>query len=105
MTPSGLWIPFSASLLAVGVKTIGIYVIRHFEGWGRRNSTYFSCFAASVLIAVSFPHIVPKSIGINEQAPLHLLAGYILMHRFNRFMTASACARNPGARCWRSPYR
>jgi hypothetical protein len=43
MTTPHLWIPFSASLLAALVTTIGIYVIRHFEGWGRRNSTYFSC--------------------------------------------------------------
>ncbi len=44
-----LWVPFSASLLAALVTTIGIYVIRHFEAWGRRNGTYFACFAAGVL--------------------------------------------------------
>jgi len=92
---SGLWIPFSASLLAALVTTIGIYVIRHFEGWGRRNSTYFACFAAGVLISVSFLHIVPKSLGMNEQAPLYLLAGYMFMHLFNRFVTAYVCDKNP----------
>jgi len=92
---SGLWIPFSASLLAALVTTIGIYVIRHLEGWGRRNSTYFACFAAGVLISVSFLHIVPKSLGMNEQAPLYLLAGYMFMHLFNRFVTAYVCDKNP----------
>jgi zinc transporter ZupT len=95
MKMSGLWIPFSTSLLAAVVTTIGIYVIRHFEGWGRRNSTYFSCFAAGVLIAVSFLHIIPKSLGMNEQAPLYLLAGYVFMHLFNRFITAYVCDKNP----------
>jgi zinc and cadmium transporter len=95
MATSGLWIPLSASLLAAVVTTIGIYVIRHFEGWGRRNSTYFACFAAGVLISVSFLHIVPKSIGMNEQAPLYLLAGYLFMHLFNRFVTAYVCDKNP----------
>jgi zinc and cadmium transporter len=95
MTMSGLWVPFSASLLAALVTTIGLYVIRHFEGWGRRNSTYFACFAAGVLISVSFLHIIPKSFGMNEQAPLFLLAGYVFMHLFNRFITAYVCDKNP----------
>lgn len=95
MPTSGLWIPLSASLVAALVTTIGIYVIRHFESWGRRNSTYFACFAAGVLISVSFLHIVPKSIGMNEQAPLYLLAGYLFMHLFNRFVTAYVCDKNP----------
>ncbi len=92
---SGLWVPLSASLLAALVTTIGIYVIRRFEKWGRRNSTYFSCFAAGVLISVSFLHIIPKSFGMNEQAPLYLLAGYVFMHLFNRFLTAYVCDKNP----------
>jgi zinc and cadmium transporter len=92
---SGLWIPFSASLLAAVVTTIGIYVIRHFEVWGRKNSTYFACFAAGVLISVSFLHIIPRSFGMNEQAPLFLLAGYLFMHLFNRFITAYVCDKNP----------
>lgn len=95
MGMSGLWIPFSASLLAAVVTTIGIYVIRHFEVWGRKNSTYFACFAAGVLISVSFLHIIPKSFGMNEQAPLFLLAGYLFMHLFNRFITAYVCDKNP----------
>lgn len=92
---SGLWIPFSASLSAAVVTTIGIYVIRHFEGWGRKNSTYFACFAAGVLISVSFLHLVPKSLGMNDRAPLYLLAGYVFMHLFNRFITAYVCDKNP----------
>ena len=95
MTMSGLWIPFSASLLAAIVTTVGIHVIRHFEVWGRRNSAYFACFAAGVLISVSFLHIIPKSFGMNQQAPLYLLAGYLSMHLFNRFITAYVCDKNP----------
>ncbi len=94
-TMPDFWIPFSASLAAALVTTTGIYVIRHFERWGRRNSTYFSCFAAGVLIAVSFLHIIPASFGMNRQAPLYLLAGYVFMHVFNRFITAYVCDKQP----------
>lgn len=92
---SGFWIPFGASLLAATVTTIGIYVIRHFEAWGRRNTTYFSCFAAGVLISVSFLHIIPKSLQMNPRAAVYLLAGYLFMHLFNRFITAYVCDKNP----------
>jgi hypothetical protein len=40
--------------LAAFVTSMGIYVIRRFEKWGPKNSIYFICFAAGVLISVSF---------------------------------------------------
>jgi zinc transporter ZupT len=85
------WTPFSASLVAAGVTTAGIFVIRHFERWGRQNTTYFACFAAGVLISVSFLHIIPTAFAMNPQAPVYLLAGYLLMHFLNRFLTAYVC--------------
>lgn len=86
-----IWTPFAASLLAACVTTTGIYVIRRFEAWGRRNTTYFACFAAGVLIAVSFLHIIPTAFAMSPQAPVYLLAGYLLMHFLNRFLTAYVC--------------
>lgn len=92
---SAFWIPFGASVLAAAVTSVGIFVIRHFETWGRKNTTYFSCFAAGVLISVSFLHIIPKSLGMNPSASLYLLGGYLFMHFFNRFITAYVCDKNP----------
>jgi zinc transporter ZupT len=79
------------SLAAAGVTTSGIYAMRRFEVWARQNATYFACFAAGVLIAVSFLHIVPKSFAMNPQAPTYLFVGYLFMHFFNRFITAYVC--------------
>lgn len=84
-------ITFAASLLAGVVTTGGILTIRRFEAWAKQNTTYFACFAAGVLIAVSFMHIVPKSFAMNTQAPAYLFAGYLLMHLLNRFLTAYVC--------------
>jgi zinc transporter ZupT len=81
----------AASLAAGTVTTAGIYTIRRFEAWARENTTYFACFAAGVLIAVSFLHIVPKSFTMSPQAPSYLFAGYLFMHLFNRFLTAYVC--------------
>jgi zinc transporter ZupT len=85
------WITFGASLLAGTVTTGGILVIRRFDKWARQNTTYFACFAAGVLIAVSFIHILPKCFAMNAQAPAYLFAGYLLMHVLNRFLTAYVC--------------
>jgi zinc and cadmium transporter len=84
-------VTLAASLIAGAVTTAGIWTIRRFEAWARQNTTYFACFAAGVLIAVSFLHIVPKSFAMSPRAPSWLFAGYLLMHLFNRFITAHVC--------------
>lgn len=92
------WVALAASSLAALVTALGIYTIRHFEAWGRKYSIYFVCFAAGVLISVSFLHIIPKSFEMNANAPVYLLIGFILLHMFNRFITAFVCERNPNSR-------
>lgn len=80
-----------ASTLACVVTTIGIYSIHRYEAWGNRNAVYFMSFAAGVLITVSFIHIIPKASEMNANAPLYLLAGYVGLYLFNRFLTAFVC--------------
>jgi zinc transporter ZupT len=89
-------IALTASGLAAAVTSAGIYAIRRFERWAHENSSYFVCFAAGVLIAASFLHIVPKSLSMNAHAPAYLLGGYFSLHLFNRFITAYVCEKLPG---------
>jgi len=95
---TAFWPPFGASLIAALVTATGIYTIRHFEEWGRRYSIYFVCFAAGVLIAVSFLHIIPTAIGMTPLAPTALLGGFLLLHLFNRFITAFVCEQGADSR-------
>jgi len=92
------WTALGASSLAALVTALGIYTIRHFEAWGRKHSIYFICFAAGVLISVSFLHIIPKSFEMNANAPMYLLIGFVFLHLFNRFITAFVCERDPDSR-------
>lgn len=87
------WTAIVASLFAGVVTTSGIYAIRRHAHWARRNAAYFACFAAGVLIAVSFLHIVPTAFAMTGSAPYFLFAGYLFMHLFNRFLTAYVCDR------------
>jgi zinc transporter ZupT len=91
---NNFWTALGASSLAALVTTIGIYVIRRFERWGRENTIYFICFAAGVLISVSFLHIIPKAFSMNANAPAFLFAGYISLHLFNRFINAFVCDKS-----------
>jgi zinc transporter ZupT len=93
------WPPFIASLLAMIVTSVGIAIIRRYEVWGRNNTIYFICFAAGVLISVSFLHIIPKSFEMNSHAPVYLFAGFFGMHLLNRFIHFFACQKDPNSHC------
>jgi zinc and cadmium transporter len=86
-----------ASFLACAVTTIGIYVISRYERWGREHSAYFMCFAAGVLISVSFMHIIPKSFEMNNAAPVFLLVGFLGIHLSNRLLDLYICHRYESA--------
>jgi zinc transporter ZupT len=79
------------STLACIVTTMGICVISKYETWGRTNIVYFLSCAAGVLIAVSFVHIIPKSLQMNDASPLFLLGGFLALYLFNRFLNLYIC--------------
>lgn len=89
------WTALATSSLAAFVTAVGIYTIRNYLAWGQRNSTYFICFAAGVLISASFLHIIPKSLAMNSNSPVYLLLGFFGLHLFNRFITAFVCQKDP----------
>lgn len=89
------WTALATSIVAALVTSLGIYTIRRFTDWGHRNTTYFMCFAAGVLISASFLHIIPKSLSMNPQASVWLLVGFLGLHLFNRFITAFVCEKDP----------
>ncbi len=82
-----------ASCTACAVTTLGIYIIGRFERWGNQNAVYFMSFAAGILISVSFIHLIPKSFSMNDGSPLYLLAGFMGLYFFNRFLNAFVCDR------------
>lgn len=92
---SSFWTAFGSSLLAAVVTSLGIFTIAGFRACGERHTSYFMSFAAGVLIAASFLHIVPESFAMNPRAPAWLLAGFVALHLINRFLTAYVCQRQP----------
>ena len=78
------------SCLAAFVTTIGIFTINKYKTLGLKNVAYFMCFAAGVLITVSFLHIIPESFVLSKNAPVFLLAGFFLFYIFDRFIKQRA---------------
>lgn len=89
------WTALLTSLAAAVLTTLGIWTIRRFADWGHRNSAYFMCFAAGVLISASFLHMIPQAFAFSRHGPAMLLVGFFGMHLFNRFITAFVCDRDP----------
>ncbi|MDY6941817.1 MAG: ZIP family metal transporter [Pseudomonadota bacterium] len=92
------WTALGTSLSAALVTSLGISTIRRFASWGQRNTVYFMCFAAGVLISACFLHIIPKSFEMAPNAPIWLLVGFLSLYLFNRFVTAFVCERDTGMR-------
>ena len=84
----------SMSVMAAAATSLGIYTIRRYAQWGQHNASYFMCFAAGIIISASFLHIIPKSLSMNSSAPGYILAGFFVLHVFNRFVTAFVCEKN-----------
>lgn len=87
------WTTFGVSLFAMACTSAGLYLITHFEQWGRRSTTYFASFAAGVLISVSFLHLLPRSMTLSQRGPVFVLVGYMAMYIVNRFLARYVCDR------------
>lgn len=87
---------FLASSLACLVTAIGIYVINRKSQWGHRNVAYFISFAAGVLISVTILHVMPEAYGMNDQAPIFILIGFMGLYIINRFLTVADSHANEG---------
>jgi zinc transporter ZupT len=94
MFPNTFTAVIVASVLACLVTTIGIFVISKYEKWGNKNAVYVISFAAGVLISVSFIHIIPESFSMNKAAPTYLLAGFLTIFVFNRFLSVFICHKH-----------
>jgi zinc and cadmium transporter len=81
------------STVACLMTTSGIYIIGRYASWANRNAVYFMSFAAGVLISVSFIHIIPRCLAMNELSPLFLPFGFMGLYLFNRLLNIFVCQK------------
>lgn len=80
-----------ASFIACGVTAFGIWVISKNQEWARKRSVYLKSFAAGMLIAMAFMHLVPKSFQMRSTAPIFLLVGFLAIYVLDQLLDLYIC--------------
>jgi len=63
-----------------GLSTIfGVYLIRHFENFFKKNVTFLISFAIGILLATAFFHLLPESINLTPNGWFYWVLGAIIL--------------------------
>lgn len=75
-----------------GLSTIvGVYLVRYFKNWTKRNSVYLISFAVGVLLSAAFLELLPEAIGLNAQWPFWALGTVIVLYLIEHTMIIHSC--------------
>lgn len=80
-----------ASLTSAAVTTVAIVATSRYTQWTRKYAVYFKSFAAGMLTAISFIHLIPESFEMNPRAPAFLLAGFLALYLSNHLLDLFVC--------------
>lgn len=92
MSSSGIFLAVVlASLTSASVTTVAILATSRYTRWTRKYAIYFKSFAAGMLTAISFIHLIPESFEMNSSAPAFLLAGFLALYLSNHLLDLFVC--------------
>ncbi|MCL2144837.1 MAG: ZIP family metal transporter [Endomicrobia bacterium] len=67
------------SLLAASSAMLGAFLVLKFHKWAEKNSIFLINFAAGVMLAIAFAHLIPEGMELNANASFYILAGFLIM--------------------------
>ncbi|MCL2335666.1 MAG: ZIP family metal transporter [Endomicrobia bacterium] len=67
------------SLIAASAAMLGAGLVLKFHEWSERNSILVINFAAGVMLAIAFTHLIPEGIAANPHAVFYVLIGFLAM--------------------------
>ncbi|MDR2860375.1 MAG: ZIP family metal transporter [Elusimicrobiota bacterium] len=67
------------SLIAACAAMLGTVLVLRLRNWSENNSLFLINFAAGVMIAIAFVHLMPEALKANENAVIWTLAGFTIM--------------------------
>ncbi|MCL1971511.1 MAG: ZIP family metal transporter [Endomicrobia bacterium] len=67
------------SFLAASSAMLGAFLVLKFHKWSEKNSFLIINFAAGVMLAIAFTHLIPEGINMHSGALLYVLAGFLIM--------------------------
>lgn len=78
--------------LIVGLSTIGgVYLVKFFGAWTKRNSLYMISLAGGVLVATAFLELLPEAAAKSSYWSFAALAGVISLFIIEHFMAIHEC--------------
>ncbi|GHT41979.1 divalent cation transporter [Endomicrobiia bacterium] len=79
------------SLIAAGVAMIGALTVLAFHEWSERNSFLIINFAAGMMLALAFTHLIPESSDLNPNTMTYVLLGFLIMFFLQFFVLFHPC--------------
>lgn len=67
------------SLLAASAAMLGAFLVLKFHKWSEKNSLLIINFAAGVMLAIAFTHLIPEGVEHNPNALYFVLLGFLIM--------------------------
>lgn len=73
--------------IIAGLATLtGIYVMRRNQEWALNNSHYVNSFAAGLILALVFFHLMPEAIELSDSAFYALFFGFFIFYLLENFI-------------------
>jgi ZIP family zinc transporter/zinc and cadmium transporter len=67
------------SLIAASAAMLGALVVLTFHKWSEKNSFLIINFAAGVMLALAFTHLIPEGLELNSKTMIYVLLGFLIM--------------------------
>ena len=68
------------SFMAAGAMLLGAIIVLRFHKWAHKNSLLLISFAAGIMLAIAFAHLIPESFEMGgHSVALYILLGFLIM--------------------------
>ncbi len=75
-----------------GLSTIaGVYLVKYFGNWTKRNSVFLISFAVGVLLTTAFLELMPEAIGFSENWAFWVLGALIILYLLEHSIIIHSC--------------
>jgi ZIP family zinc transporter/zinc and cadmium transporter len=67
------------SLIAASASMMGTFIVLIFHKWSEKNSFLVINFAAGVMLALAFIHLIPEGLELNSRTMIYVMLGFLIM--------------------------
>lgn len=77
--------------MAAAATLVGVYMVYFFSSWAKKNAVFFISFAAGVLLANAFFHLLPEAVNLVSSWPFWILGMFVLLYLFEHSFIIHSC--------------